>query len=241
MQSLSTAHHIPVTSIFSAIEPNTHRVRSFVHLWRHIPLHLVAALARHHLCCCCCAGLASNGALDAAVALSGPDGGMCAHEPPVFRLPAATANQPLLDSTNGYYVFDRAASSAHYIEAPSTFFIDLAHAGGFTAVVALRLRSSPSPSSIMTVLSLRGPNGVPRVEAQMGAVSGSQPSFSFTDASRNYVTTSVNLSTGTWIVLAFHYVHSTSEWSIYINGVQQGNNVQADVRPPTPIASSSTP
>lgn len=105
-------------------------------------------------------------------------------------------------------------------------------------MVALRLRSSPSPSSIMTVLSLRGPNGVPRVEGQMGAISGSQPSFSFTDSSRNYVTTSVDVTTGTWLVLAFHYVHSTSEWSIYVNGAQQGNNVQADVRPQTPLTSS---
>lgn len=109
--------------------------------------------------------------------------------------------------------------------------MDIASSGGFTAVVALRLRTSPASAGAMTVLSLRGPSGSHLVEGQLGAFAGSQPSFRFTDASgRDYLTTSADVATATWLVLAFHYVHSSSEWSIYVDGVQEGNSAQADVR-----------
>eukprot|EP00892_Ulva_mutabilis_P002641 jgi/Ulvmu1/12378/UM009_0024.1 len=177
--------------------------------------------------------LADNSRLDAAVALSGPDGGVCAHELPAFRMPTAAANQPALDSSNGLYIFDRAAaaaaSAAHYFEARSTFFLDLSTSGGFTAVVALRVRTSPTVTGTVTVLSLRGAGGTGLIEAQMGAVMGSQPTFRFTTTTKDYLTESVNILTGTWLVLAFRYVHSTSEWSIHINGVQEGNDAQATI------------
>lgn len=175
--------------------------------------------------------------LDATAVLSGPDGGMCAHELPVFRLPAAAANQPALDSANGLYVFDRGAAAAHYFQARSTFFVDLESSGGFTAVVAIRVRTNPVTTGTMTVLLMRGPGGAAVIAGQIGAVAGSQPTLRFTDSSRDYLTESVSITTGAWIVLAFHYVHSTYEWSVYVNGVQEGNDAQSAVRSCRAIAS----
>eukprot|EP00892_Ulva_mutabilis_P002638 jgi/Ulvmu1/12375/UM009_0021.1 len=170
--------------------------------------------------------LADHGVLDTAVALSGPNGGMCAHEPPLFRLPDDPESRPT--ASGGVFTFSRSAASAQYLQARGPFTLGLTTSGGFTAVVLLRLRSNPGLDEIMTLFSLKGHGGLELsvwLAGPTGIAVSTTPRFTYKFGNTEYEVDGLgDLVAGLAFALAFRYEHATSRMEIYIDGVRQGDS-----------------
>lgn len=167
--------------------------------------------------------------------LSGPDGGICAHEPPPFRLPAEPVNRP---TANGEAMEFFAGAPAQYLETDGPFTIGLASAGGFSAVFMLKMRNFPPPGTLMRLFTLRGAGGL-EIDASILpsdeiTPTESRPKFTYRYGATMYQSTGViAVLPGVSFTLAFRYKHSTYDWEIFVDGVPQGNAGDA-VRPSPP-------
>lgn len=171
------------------------------------------------------AGLSAHNALDAAFALSGPDGGICGHEPPLFRLPASPTNHP---GTGGDAFTFTKGEPAQFLEARGPFTLGLSTSGGFSAVFMLRLRAFPAAGTRMQLFMLRGGGGL-QLEASIlpseeAVPTSTRPRFAYTFGATTYESTGViTVVPGVLFMLAFRYKHADSTMEIYVDGVPQGN------------------
>ena len=155
---------------------------------------------------------------------------MCPHEPPIFRWPASPDNHP--PTGGGVFAFSRSADHAQYFEAREPFTVGLASAGGFTAVILLRLQSNAGLDEYMTVFTLRGEGGLELRARIMGPSSSgavgaptTPPQFTYTFGGTTYeVNGLVNVVPGVAFALAFRYNHADFTMEIYVDGIEQGNS-----------------
>lgn len=190
-----------------------------------------------------CAG-ALTGTLDAAFALSTPDGGMCAHELPLFQMPTAAAHQPTIDTANEELVFgyDETTASNHYLESRSQFLVHPTTNGGFN--VAMKVKRSAAASGDQAGLF------------NLFFYDGRRLSFDVSDTYFSVWYISSNAYSGvvwsgvetTWTILQFNYDSSDHSYKVIVDGVESlSTDAQAGVcyllgpvpRPPQTIQPAS--
>ena len=151
--------------------------------------------------------------------LSGPDGGVCAHEPPLFRLPAAASARPVVDTTAGTLTFSGAVTADQVIEASRPFRLRGARSGGFAAVVALSILSDPAATGQRQQLwRMVGAIATLALEADATGRGAAQLAY-VGNATQFQVATAATLPIGSFFVIALVYDHSALTFELYQDGV----------------------
>lgn len=156
---------------------------------------------------------------DARIVVSGPDGGVCAHEPPLFRLPLNPSAQPSIDTAAGTLTFSSAAATPQLIEAARPFRLRAARSGGFAAVMALSIASDPVSSGQRQHLwSMTG--SVATLGLEVAVTGRLVATLAYVgNATQFQVTAGTVVQIGTVFVVALVYDHSSLSFELYVDGV----------------------
>eukprot|EP00892_Ulva_mutabilis_P003917 jgi/Ulvmu1/1898/UM012_0056.1 len=155
---------------------------------------------------------------DARIVLSGPDGGACAHEPPLFRFPAAAAARPITNVTAGTLTFSAAAATPQLVEAARPFRLQAARSGGFAAVMALALHSDPAATGQRQQL-WRMDGSVARLAIEVDTSGRIAAELSYTgNATQFRVETAAAVPVGTVFVTSLVYDHAALTFELYQDG-----------------------
>jgi hypothetical protein len=168
---------------------------------------------------------AEDGTVDAVFALSGPDGGMCAHELPLLEVTGDY--QPTFDSSTNSLVFGAiSADSAAFLQSRFQSVMHSTANGGFHFAAVVQLVDTSMPSFPMTVEMADG-RGM-----WLSLDSSGFPSFSYQGSSGTYSETgTTSLNDGTWAVIQCNYDAATHACELRVNGASfQSTAVQSGVR-----------
>lgn len=161
---------------------------------------------------------------DARAVLSGPDGGVCAHEPPLFGLPTAAAARPAVDVGAGTLTFSASAVTTQTILASRPFRLQAARSGGFAAVMALTLAADPSATGQRQQL-WRMSGSVAALGLEVDTSGHAVAELAYVgNTTRFQVATAAAVPVGTAFVIALVYDHAALTLELY----QDGALVSAD-------------
>lgn len=156
---------------------------------------------------------------DARIVLSGPQGGVCSHEPTLFRLPSAPAARPSIEPAAGAMTFSAAAATPQLIESSRPFRLRAARSGGFAAIVALTFKSDPvSTGQRQQLWVMVGSVATLGLELSVTGRLAAQLTYTG-NGTQISVTAAAPAPIGTLLVAALVYDHSSLTFDMYENGV----------------------